>query len=86
MRPVAGKSLHFTLSGVELAPFLEGTADAFHSYFRRSEPKVVFGGVDSGVPNPARANKTTLLDDVWDAASFVNKPELLKRVGQVNSS
>ena len=86
VRPVAGKPLHFTLSGVELAPFLEGTADAFHSYFRRNEPKVVFGGVDSGVPNPARVNKTTLLDDVWDAASFVNKPELLKRVGQVNSS
>lgn len=86
VRPVAGKPLHFTLSGVELAPFLEGTADAFHSYFRRNEPKVVFGGVDSGVPNSARANKTTLLDDVWDAASFVNKPELLKRVGQVNST
>jgi hypothetical protein len=46
---------------------------------------VVLGGVDSGVPNPSRANKTTLLDDLWDAASFLNKPELLKRVAQVNS-
>jgi DUF1680 family protein len=85
MQPVPGKPLHFTLSGVELAPFLEGTADAFHSYFRRQEPVVVLGGVDSGVPNPSRANKTTLLDDLWDAASFLNKPELLKRVAQVNS-
>ena len=86
VQPVAGKPLHFTLSGVELAPFLEGTADPFHSYFRRNEPKVMFGGVDSGVTNPARANKTTLLDDVWDAASFLNKPELLRRVAQVNST
>ena len=86
MRPIAGKPLHFTLSGIELAPFLEGTADAFHSYFRRNEPRVVFGGVDSGVPNPARTNKSTLLDDVWNGASFANKPELLKRVAQVNGA
>lgn len=86
LRPVAGKPLHFTLAGVELAPFLEGTEDAFHSYFRRTEPSVVFGGVESGVANPARANKTTLLDDIWQVAPFANKPELLRRVTQVTGT
>ncbi|WP_395400810.1 beta-L-arabinofuranosidase domain-containing protein [Arthrobacter sp. UC242_113] len=83
LQPVAGKPLHFTLAGVELAPFLEGNEDAFHSYFRRAEASVVFGGVDSGVANPARGDKTTLLDDVWQSAPFANKPELLRRVTQV---
>jgi DUF1680 family protein len=83
VQPVPGKPLHFTLAGVELAPFLEGTEDAFHSYFRRTEPSVVFGGTDSGVANPARTNKTTLLDDVWQSAPFANKPELLLRVTRV---
>jgi hypothetical protein len=86
VQPLAGKPLHFTLAGVELAPFLEGTTDAFHSYFRRTEPAVVFGGVESGVANPARTNKSTLLDDVWDAAPFLNKPELLKGVARVAST
>jgi hypothetical protein len=86
LQPVAGKPLHFTRAGVELAPFLEGTEDAFHSYFRRTEASVVFGGVDSGVANPARANKTTLLDDVWQSAPFANKPELLRRVTQVTEA
>jgi hypothetical protein len=86
LQPVAGKPLHFTLAGVELAPFLEGTEDAFHSYFRRAEASVVFGGVDSGVANPARADKTTLLDGVWQSAPFANKPELLRRVTQVTDA
>lgn len=86
VQPIQGKPLHFTLAGAELAPFLEGTEDAFHSYFRRAEPSVVFGGVDAGVANPARANKTTLLDDVWQAAPFANKPELLRRVTQVTDA
>lgn len=86
LQPVAGKPLHFTVAGVELAPFLEGTEDACHSYFRRTEASVVFGGVDSGVANPARATKTTLLDDVWQSAPFANKPELLRRVAQVTAA
>jgi hypothetical protein len=86
LQPVAGKPLHFRLAGVELAPFLEGTEDAFHSYFRRAEASVVFGGVDSGVANPARADKSTLLDDVWQSAPFANKPEFLRRVTQVTDA
>ena len=86
LQPLTGKPLHFTLAGVEVAPFLEGTEDAFHSYFKRTEASVVFGGVDSGVANPARADKTTLLDNVWQSAPFANKPELLRRVTQVTGA
>ncbi|WP_338702336.1 beta-L-arabinofuranosidase domain-containing protein [Streptomyces sp. Q6] len=78
--PVHGKPLHLTLNGVEFAPFLEGTEDPTHAYFRRSEPRVVFGGVDSGVANPVRGDGTSLLDAVWAAAPFPGKSALVGRV------
>jgi hypothetical protein len=75
LTPVAGQPLHFTLDGVEFAPFLEGTQDPTHVYFTRAEPTVVFAGVDSGVANPARSDGATLLDEIWAGAPFA------KRVG-----
>ncbi|NHC46416.1 beta-L-arabinofuranosidase domain-containing protein [Motilibacter aurantiacus] len=86
LQPVAGKPLHFTSNGVELAPFLEGTTDPFHAYVRRSEPRIVLGSVDSGVANPARADRTTLLDDVWGAAPFPHKPAFLQRLASVTAA
>jgi hypothetical protein len=83
LTPVPGKPLHFTLDGTEWAPFLEGTEDPTHAYFRRSEPKVAFGGRDSGVANPAKADGTTLLDEVWAGAPFRNKGALVARVRSV---
>ncbi|MEU1933299.1 beta-L-arabinofuranosidase domain-containing protein [Streptomyces coeruleorubidus] len=80
LTPVPGKPLHFTLDGREWAPFAEGTEDPTHAYFRRSEPKVVFGGRDSGVSNPAKPDGTTLLDEVWAGAPFRNKGALVARV------
>ncbi|MFB7927948.1 beta-L-arabinofuranosidase domain-containing protein [Streptomyces sp. NPDC056039] len=80
LTPVPGKPLHFTLDGTEWAPFAEGTEDPTHAYFRRAEPKVVFGGRDSGVANPAKADGTTLLDEVWAGAPFRNKGALVARV------
>lgn len=80
LTPVKGKPLHYTLDGVEFAPFFEGTADPFHAYFRRTEPKVVFGTTESGGANPTRADGTTLLDEIWAAAPFKSKPALVKRV------
>jgi hypothetical protein len=80
LTPVPGKPLHFTLGGIEWAPFSEGTEDPTHAYFRRSEPKVVLGGRDSGVANPAKADGTTLLDEVWSGAPFRNKEALVARV------
>ncbi|MCT7356641.1 glycoside hydrolase family 127 protein [Streptomyces sp. 15-116A] len=80
LTPVPGEPLHFTLDGVELAPFSEGTEDPTHVYFRRSEPRVIFGTSDSGVANPARDDGTTLLDAVWAGAPFRGKDALVRRV------
>ncbi|WP_151476195.1 beta-L-arabinofuranosidase domain-containing protein [Streptomyces albicerus] len=86
LTPVSGKPLHYTLNGTEFAPFFEGTEDPTHAYFRRSEPKVVFGTRDSGVTNPAKADGTTLLDEIWAGAPFSNKGALVTRVqSTVNS-
>lgn len=77
---MTGKPLHYTLDGTEFAPFFEGTEDPTHAYFRRAEPRVVFGGTDSGVANPAKADGTTLLDEIWAAAPFSGKGALVSRV------
>ena len=84
LAPIAGSPLHFRLGDVELAPFFEGTEHAFHSYFRRTEPKVVFAGVDSGVANPARPDGTTFLDEVWAAAPFAAKRVFVDQVTAVS--
>ncbi|MFD5799450.1 beta-L-arabinofuranosidase domain-containing protein [Streptomyces diastatochromogenes] len=80
LAPVSGSPLHYTLDGNEFAPFFEGTEDPTHAYFRRSEPRVVFGGLDSGVANPARSDGTTLLDEIWAGAPFRSKGALVARV------
>lgn len=80
LKPVSGKPLHFTLNGTEFAPFHEGTEDPTHAYFRRSEPKVVFGGLDSGVANPVKSDGTSLLDEIWAGAPFATKSALVARV------
>ncbi|MFE5893484.1 beta-L-arabinofuranosidase domain-containing protein [Streptomyces sp. NPDC056462] len=80
LTPVSGKPLHHTLAGTEFAPFFEGTEDPTHAYFRRSEPRVVFGNSDSGVANPAKSDGTTLLDEIWAGAPFGNKGALVSRV------
>ncbi|WP_128379311.1 beta-L-arabinofuranosidase domain-containing protein [Streptomyces cavernae] len=86
LTPVTGKPLHYTLDGTEFAPFHEGTEDPTHAYIRRSEPKVFFGGTDSGVTNPAKSDGTTLLDEIWAGAPFADKSALVARVqSTVNS-
>ena len=81
-----GKPLHFRLGDTELVPFFEGTTDPFHSYVRRSEPRVVFASLDSGVANPTRDDGTSLLDEVWSAAPFRNKTAFVTRVGAVSDA
>lgn len=83
LTPVSGKPLHFTLDGTEFAPFFEGTEDPTHAYLRRAEPRIVFANTDSGVANPAKADGTTLLDEVWAGAPFGGKPALVARVRTV---
>ncbi|MFI9751470.1 beta-L-arabinofuranosidase domain-containing protein [Streptomyces collinus] len=80
LTPVPDNPLHFTLDGTEWAPFAEGTEDPTHTYFRRTEPRVVFGGRDAGVANPAKSGGTTLLDEIWAGAPFRNKGALVARV------
>lgn len=80
LAPVSGKPLHYTLGGIEFAPFYEGSEDPTHAYVKRSEPKVVLGGTDSGVANPAKSNGTTLLDEIWAGAPFADKGALVARV------
>ncbi|MGI5373546.1 beta-L-arabinofuranosidase domain-containing protein [Streptomyces sp. CA-251387] len=80
LTPVTGKPLHYTLDGTEFAPFFEGTEDPTHAYFRRSEPRVIFGNTESGVANPARSDGTTLLDEIWAGAPFSGKGALVTRV------
>ncbi|MFF9486540.1 beta-L-arabinofuranosidase domain-containing protein [Streptomyces sp. NPDC014676] len=80
LTPVPDEPLHYTLDGIELAPFAEGTEDPAHVYFRRSEPRVIFGTCDSGVANPARSDGTTLLDEIWAGAPFRGKGALVTRV------
>lgn len=73
LTPVSGKPLHHTLDGTEFAPFHEGTEDPTHAYIRRAEPKVHFGGTDSGVANPAKSDGTPLLDQIWAGAPFAER-------------
>ncbi|MFM9694879.1 beta-L-arabinofuranosidase domain-containing protein [Streptomyces europaeiscabiei] len=86
LTPVSGKPLHHTLGGIEFAPFYEGSEDPTHAYVKRAEPKVVLGGTDSGVANPAKSDGTTLLDEIWAGAPFADKGALVARVqSTVNS-
>ena len=55
----------------------------YHLYVRRSEPAVVFGSIDTGVANTARADGLTLLDVVWDAAPFASHDEFVSTVERV---
>ncbi|GAA3871202.1 hypothetical protein GCM10023084_25320 [Streptomyces lacrimifluminis] len=86
LTPVSGKPLHYTLNGTEFAPFSEGTEDPTHAYVRRAEPTVVFGTVSSGVANPAKADGTTLLDEIWAGAPFANKAALVTRVRSTSAA
>ncbi|GIH25297.1 hypothetical protein Aph01nite_36070 [Acrocarpospora phusangensis] len=44
----------FTTHGFNLRPWYVGDTQAHSAYFRRVEPKIVFGSIDSGVPNVKR--------------------------------
>ncbi|WP_428964950.1 beta-L-arabinofuranosidase domain-containing protein [Micromonospora fluostatini] len=50
----AAGDLLFTSNGFTLRPYYIGDTQAASSYFRRVEPTVVFGSVDTGVPNRKR--------------------------------
>ncbi|RIJ79190.1 glycosyl hydrolase [Nakamurella silvestris] len=76
----------FSTAGLVLAPMYVGTTERYHAYFKRAEPKIAFGGVDSGVANPALADKTTFLDAVWAQAPFTGKDHLVETVMETSSA
>ena len=74
------RPLHFATQGLSLAPFYVAdpasppappeATQPYHIYFRRREPRVVFGTADSGVPNVVGPEGVSFLDAVWDEAPF----------------
>jgi DUF1680 family protein len=83
-----GEPLHYTLQGQSLAPFhvsdpQAGDTRPYHMYFRREEPQVVFGSVDSGVKNAAKDGGVTLLDEIWAGAPFRNHRSFVQAVERV---
>lgn len=60
----------FTAGGVPFEPFYVADAAAYHAYFRREEPSIVFAGTDSGVDNRADTRGRTFLDALWAKAPF----------------
>ncbi|WP_328840444.1 glycoside hydrolase family 127 protein [Streptomyces europaeiscabiei] len=79
VRP-GGRPLHFTTHGLTLAPFFVGDDVRYHAYFRRSEPVVVFGTANSGVPNRTRGDGRTFLDVLWAQAPFPTSEAFVRAV------
>ncbi|MEU5099997.1 beta-L-arabinofuranosidase domain-containing protein [Streptomyces sp. NPDC020996] len=75
-----GRPMHFTTHGLTLAPFHLADDARYHAYFHRSEPVVVFGTVDSGVPNRARGDGFTFLDVLWEQAPFATSGRFMQAV------
>lgn len=75
-----GRPLHFTTHGLTLAPFFAGDDVRYHAYFRRSEPVVVFGTANSGVPNRTRGDGRTFLDVFWGQAPFATSEAFVRAV------
>jgi DUF1680 family protein len=92
MTPAAAP-LHFTTGGFTLAPFFvadpaavgaEMTPTApYHVYVRRAEPQIVFGSIDSGVPNSARDDRLTFLDVLWEGAPFATHRDFTSAAARV---
>jgi DUF1680 family protein len=74
---------YFRLGDLELEPAWSGDHTTYHMYVRRSEPRVVFGGEDSGVANVRRDDGTSLLDAVWSGGGFENRGAFVSRVAHV---
>jgi uncharacterized protein len=80
-----GKPNFFTTHDHTLRPLYIGINEAHHIYFRRSEPTVAFGTVDSGVSNePVDDQGFSFLDRVWEAAPFATHHRFVRRVRDVS--
>ncbi|MBM0224546.1 MULTISPECIES: beta-L-arabinofuranosidase domain-containing protein [Micromonospora] len=84
--------MHFTTHGYTLAPYyisdpVPGEFNSYHPYVKRVEPEVVFGAINTGVPNDSIRDEDgeTFLDRVWEAAPFANHGRFVSRVEEVSS-
>jgi DUF1680 family protein len=75
----------FSTNGFTLAPFYQGDESPYHVYFHRFEPEIVFGSVDSGVPNHQRSDGFTFLDAVWAEAPFVSHGQFRRDVARISA-
>lgn len=79
-----GQPNFFSTHDHTLRPLYIGVNEAHHIYFKRVEPTVVFGTVDSGVSNePVDADGRTFLDRVWEGAPFANHARFVRQVRDV---
>jgi hypothetical protein len=87
--------LHFTTGGHTLAPFFVADpapaggepppTKPYHVYVRRHEPRIVFGSIDTGVPNSTREDGLTFLDALWGDAPFADHRAFASTVAKVAS-
>lgn len=81
---------HFTTgagtgAGIALRPLYVADTQPYHTYFRRDEPSVVFGVINSGVPNDGIKDDEglTVLDRIWDKAPFADHGQFVRHVEEV---
>jgi DUF1680 family protein len=79
----AGAPMSFTTNGYPVVPFYLNDTAPYHAYFKRAEPQIVFGALDSGVPNYRRSDGLTFLDLVWAQAPFPNQAQFVRVVQDV---
>ncbi|CAM3697045.1 beta-L-arabinofuranosidase domain-containing protein [Kibdelosporangium persicum] len=81
-----GQPNFFGTHGHTLRPLYIGVNDAHHICFKRAEPTVVFGAVESGVSNETVDDKGfSFLDRVWQAAPFADHGRFVQRVLNVSA-
>jgi len=71
---------YFRLGDLTFEPAWSGDDTQYHMYVERSEPRVVFAGLDSGVANASRPDGTTFLDAVWGDGGFADRAAFLTKV------
>ncbi len=84
VRPL-GEANFFGTHDHTLRPLYIGINEAHHIYFKRAEPTVVFGSVDSRVSNEKVDDEGfSFLDRVWAAAPFADHGRFLRHVREVS--
>jgi uncharacterized protein len=84
VRPT-GTPMSFTTNDLPVGPFYINDTAPYHAYFKRVEPRIVFGALDTGVPNYPRGDGLTFLDPVWAGAPFANQGLFVRAVQDISA-